>query len=77
MKSYEDLYNDLLKQYTPAEIAESLVFPGPTDKKQREVMLSSFRVWRREKKEEQTEESKALSLLLQLKYQAEDNAGAL
>jgi hypothetical protein len=40
-------------------------------------MLSRFRAWRREKREEQTEESKALSLLLQLKYLAEDNAGTL
>jgi hypothetical protein len=77
MKSYDNLYNDLLKQYTPAEIAESFIFPSPTDKKQREAMLSSFRVWRREKMEEQTEESKAISRLLQLKYLAEDNAVTL
>lgn len=75
MKSYNDLYNDLLKQYTPAEIAGSFVFPGPTDKKQREDMLSSFRAWRKKKSEEQTEQNKAMSRLLQLKYLTEDNAG--
>jgi hypothetical protein len=77
MKSYNDLYNDLLKQYTPAEIAESFVFPGPTDKNQREAMLSTFRAWRKGKMEKQTEESKAVSRLLQLKYLAEENAGTL
>ncbi|HEY1202050.1 MAG TPA: hypothetical protein VGE79_13755 [Niastella sp.] len=77
MKSYDDVYNDLLKQYTPAEIAESFVFPGPTDKKQREVMLSAFREWRKKKSDEQTEERRVISRSLQLKYVGEDNADAL
>lgn len=72
MEPYHDLYIDLLKQYTPAEIAESFVFPGPKDKKQQEAMLSTFRTWRKKKMEEQTEESKTISRLLQLKYLAED-----
>lgn len=77
MEPYYDLYNDLLKQYTPAEIAESFVFPGPTDLIQREAMLSTFRAWRKKKMAEQTEESKAISHLLQLKYLADDNTEAL
>jgi len=40
-------------------------------------MLSTFRAWRKKKMEEQTEESKAISRLLQLKYLAEDSADNL
>lgn len=68
MKSYKDLE----KKYTPEEIAESFVFPGPKDKKQREANLEAFREYRKKKAKEQTEEQRVISLLLQLKYLIED-----
>lgn len=37
-------------------------------------MLIAFRVWRNKKSDEQTEESRTISRLLQIQYLAEDNA---
>lgn len=68
MKSYKEIE----KKYTPEEIAESIVFPGTKDTKEREVILSEFRGFRKSISDKQSEKSKTISLLLQLKFLIED-----
>jgi plasmid maintenance system antidote protein VapI len=68
MKSYKEIE----KKYTPEEIAESIVFPGIKDTKEREAVLSEFRDFRKSKSDKQSEKSKTISLLLQLKFLIED-----
>lgn len=63
---------EIERQYTPEEMAESLVFPGPKDPKEREAMLAEFRKHRKKISEKQTEKSKLISHLLQLKFLIED-----
>lgn len=43
MKSYKEIE----KKYTPEEIAESIVFPGTKNTKEREAILSEFREFRK------------------------------
>ena len=68
MKSYKEIE----KKYTPEEIAESIVFPGTKDTKEREAILSEFRDFRKSISDKQSEKSKTISLLLQLKFLIED-----
>jgi plasmid maintenance system antidote protein VapI len=68
MKSYKEIE----KKFTPEEITESLVFPGTKDKKEREEIISEFRDIRKTMSDEQKEESKTISRLLQLKFLIED-----
>lgn len=68
MKSYKEI----AKKYTPEEIAESMVFPGAKATKEREAILSEFRDLRKRISDNQTEKSKTISLLLQLKFIIED-----
>ena len=68
MKSYKEIE----KKYPPEEIAESIIFPGTKDKKEREAVLSEFRDFRKSISHKQTEKNKTISLLLQLKFLIED-----
>lgn len=68
MKSYKEIE----KKYTPEEIAESIVFPGTKNTKEREAVLSEFRDFRKGISDKQSEKSKTISLLLQLKFLIED-----
>jgi plasmid maintenance system antidote protein VapI len=68
MKSYKEIE----KQYSPEEIAESLVFPGTKDPKEREALLEKFRKYRKKISDKQSEKSKLISQLLQLKFLIED-----
>ena len=68
MKSFKEIE----KKYTGEEIAESLVFPGTKDLKEREAILSEFRNFRKNISDKQTEKNKRISLLLQLKFLIED-----
>jgi plasmid maintenance system antidote protein VapI len=68
MKSYKEL----ARKYTPAEIAESFVFPGESDKKQREESLESFQKFRRETESRRSPKDKLISQLLQLRFLMED-----
>lgn len=68
MKSFKEIE----KEYTPEEIAESLVFPGTKNPKKREAMLSELRKFRKEVADAQTGKSKTISQLLQLKFLMED-----
>jgi len=68
MKSYKEIE----KKYTPEEIAESIVFPGTKNTKEREAVLSEFRDFRKRISDKQSEKSKTISLLLQLKFLIED-----
>jgi len=68
MKSHKEIE----KKYTPEEISESIVFSGAKDKKERKAMLSEFRDFRKKTSKAQTEESKIIALLLQLKFLIED-----
>ncbi|SHM72603.1 hypothetical protein SAMN05444266_110124 [Chitinophaga jiangningensis] len=69
-------YKEIEKKHTKKEIAESLVFPGPKDPVERENVLTALREIRKQKKQEQTEESKLIFQLLQLKYEIEDYLNA-
>lgn len=68
MKSYKEIE----KKYTPEEISESIVFPGTKDKKERNAILSEFRLLRKKISDKQTEKNKTISQLLQLKFLIED-----
>jgi len=68
MKSYKQV----AKKYTAKEISESVVFPGTKDKKKREAELSELRSIRKKIVENQTDEEKAISQLLQLRFLIED-----
>lgn len=72
MKSYKEIE----KKYTPEEIAESLVFSGIKNKKEREAILSEFRDYRKTISDKQNEESKIISRLLQLKFLVDDYLSA-
>lgn len=63
---------EVAKKHTPKEIAESLVFPGHSTKKERESLLEDFRAARKHISAKQTAESKRKSQLLQLKFAIED-----
>ena len=68
MKSYKEIE----KQYSPEEIAESLVFPGTKDPKEREALLEEFRKYRKKISDKQSGKSKLISQLLQLRFLIED-----
>lgn len=68
MKSYKEIE----RKYTPQEIAESIVFPGTKNTKEREAVLSEFRDFRKGISDKQSEKSKTISLLLQLRFLIED-----
>lgn len=65
-------YTEATKKNTPKEIAESLVFPGHTNRKEREKQLDDFRALRKHLSNKQTPESQRKSQLLQLKFTIED-----
>jgi plasmid maintenance system antidote protein VapI len=65
-------YKELEKQYSPSELAESFVFPGATNEKQREGQLQAFREFRKGAAAKLTEKDKLILVLLQLKFQMED-----
>jgi plasmid maintenance system antidote protein VapI len=68
MKSLKNIQ----KEYAPEEIVESFVFPGPKDPKEREVLLEEFRKHRKKVSDKQSEKTKLISQLLQLKFLIED-----
>lgn len=68
MKSLKDIE----KEYTPEEMTESFVFPGPKDPKQREALLDAFRTHRKKVSAKHSEKTRLISQLLQLKFLIED-----
>lgn len=58
--------------YTPEEIAESFVFPGSKNSKERAALLEAFRQYRRKVSNKHSEKTKLISQLLQLKFLIED-----
>src|ERR1700733_2589699 len=60
------------QEYTPDEIAESFVFPGPKAPKEREAMLEAFRQHRKKASDKQSAKTMLISQLLQLKFLIED-----
>jgi plasmid maintenance system antidote protein VapI len=60
------------QEYTPEEIAESFVFPGPKAPKEREALLEAFRQHRKKVSDKQSATTKLMSQLLQLKFLIED-----
>ena len=65
---------DIRKEYTPEEIAESFVFPGPKTLTARGELLKAFREHRKKVSDKHSDKTKLLSQLLQLKYLIEDYA---
>jgi plasmid maintenance system antidote protein VapI len=61
------------KEYTPEEIAESFVFPGPKTLRERNELLEAFREHRKKLSVKQSDKTKLISQLLQLKYLIEDH----
>jgi plasmid maintenance system antidote protein VapI len=72
MKSYKDLS----QKYDEKEIAESFVFPGSKNEKQRQSQLEAFREYRQKIDNSSTQEDRLRILLLQLKFQIEDYIGS-
>ncbi len=72
MKSFEESE----KKYTPKEMAESLVFPDPKSAEEREEALAALRQLRKKVADGQTEKSKVISKLLQLRFFMEDYLSA-
>jgi plasmid maintenance system antidote protein VapI len=68
MKSYKEI----AKKYTAEEIAESFVFPASKDKKKREAEFSELRSIRKKISENQSQEDRVISQLLQLRFLIED-----
>ncbi|MDE3214558.1 MAG: hypothetical protein KGM98_15115 [Bacteroidota bacterium] len=62
------MYDEILNEYSPEEIAESLIFSGPKNKKERETILSEFCDFRKKKVKGQTQKSQTISQLLQLRF---------
>jgi plasmid maintenance system antidote protein VapI len=60
------------QEYTPEEIAESFVFPGSKAPGEREAALEAFRQHRKNVSDKQSDKTKLISLLLQLKFLIED-----
>lgn len=65
-------FKELEKEYKPADIAESFVFPGIQDEKERNEVLSAFRKFRKEITVSRDEETRYKNQLLQLKFLMED-----
>ena len=73
MKSHkETVKNERLKTHTQKDIAESTVFPMEADAHERKELLAAFKEIRKKQKETQTEESKLIATLLQLRFLIED-----
>lgn len=68
MKSHKEIN----KRYTPEEIAESIAFPVTENEIEKKAIPSELTDFRRSTVDKQTEESKIISLLLQLKFLIED-----
>lgn len=68
MKSYKEL----TQKYSPQEIAESFVFPGRKNEKNRNTQIEAFREYRRKADSELTGRDRLIILLLQLKFEIED-----
>jgi hypothetical protein len=60
MKSYQQL----LDEYTPAEIAESFVFPDTRNKQDREEAMMEFRIARRRMAEREVIEKEVQAVLV-------------
>jgi plasmid maintenance system antidote protein VapI len=60
------------QEYTPEEIAGSFIFPGSKAPKEREAILEVFRQHRKKVSDKQSDKTKLISQLLQLKFLIED-----
>lgn len=72
MKSYKDLS----QKYSAKEIAESFIFPGSKNEKQRQSQIEAFRSYRQKIDDSLTQKDRLIILLLQLKFQIEDYIGS-
>jgi plasmid maintenance system antidote protein VapI len=68
MKSYKEIE----KKHTPEEIAAALVFPMSADARERDEMIAAFKEIRKKQIGKQSDESKLIAKLLQLKFLMED-----
>lgn len=65
-------YNDIVKKHSPKEIAESIVFPDTRNKQERAAVLDAFQKFRKKLSQNQSEESRVIAQLLQLRFVIED-----
>lgn len=72
MKNYEKLYNELRKQYTAEEIADSMLIPQGLSDKEQEVANEELRAFRFKLIREQTEAQRIHSELMRFKFLMED-----
>lgn len=63
----------LSKSIAPQQTAESFVFPGTSNNREKQIALAEFLDFRKKLSEKQTGKVKATSLLLQLKFLREDD----
>lgn len=68
----ETLKKGAIRKHTQKEIAASTVFPMSADAHERKELLTAFKEIRKKQKNTQSEESKLIATLLQLRFLIED-----
>lgn len=69
MKSNQELYQELRKEHTAEELADSVFVTAEASKEEKEKSRKEFARLRMEKRANKTDEEKMLASLLQIKYQ--------
>ncbi|MCB0650944.1 MAG: hypothetical protein KDC85_06690 [Saprospiraceae bacterium] len=72
MNNYEKIYQDLLKQYTVEEIAESMMIPANLTEDEQKEANEALKAFRFKVLSERTEEQRIYSDLLRFRYQLEN-----
>jgi len=72
MKKYEKIYQQLRKQYSDEEIADSMLIPADLTEAERKAANTELVAFRMKLLREQTEEKRIYSDLLRFKYLMED-----
>lgn len=72
MTNYDEIYKNLRKEFSDAEIVEGYVFPDDMDEAEIAVVEEEFRALRMKALREQTEEQRLLSALMRMKLLMQD-----
>ena len=71
MNKYEKIYQELRKQYTDEEIADSLLIPADLTEEERQQADAELRAFRMKLLQERTEDQRIYADLLRFRYQME------
>ena len=72
MKTYEQIYQELRKQYTDEEIADSMLIPADLTEEERKKADEELREFRFKLLRERTEEQRIFSDLMRFRFQLEN-----